>query len=93
MPSLRTFYIAAMWLTGIIGATLLVLKPSLRGGMIPPILWLMLVTLAIDTIALRTLKKADGQLHPLPLNARGFGFVGAAILFLAICFKNGISPV
>ena len=90
--NIRGLYISAMWLAGFGYAAILDLRPALRGGMIPPILWLMLIALAIDTIALRTLGRKDGQIHPMPMNIRLGGFGGAALLFLGVCWKNGISP-
>lgn len=89
MISLRNVYVALMLIAGIALGVAVAQRPALAAGPIPPIMWLLLISLVIDVTVMAIAAK-QGAL-PLNTNTRLIGFFGAALLYLAITYVKGVA--
>lgn len=82
MFTFRNVYIALMLVAGVALGFLVRAKPAIAEGAIPPLLWLLLVSLIIDVAAM-AIAASKGDM-PIPMNARVAGFIGAALLYTGV---------
>lgn len=81
MP-LRIVYIVLMLIAGVALALASLVWPAIASGQIPPLLWLLLVSLVIDVTAMAI--AATRGAMPIEMSTRFVGFLGAAGLYLLI---------
>lgn len=84
MFSLRNVYVALMLIAGIALGVAEKMRPDIAAGPIPPIMWLLVVSLVID-VAIMAIAAKQGAM-PLTTNTRFVGFFGAAALYLLVAF-------
>lgn len=86
MP-LRVVYIVLMLAAGVALGVAASIWPTIANGQIPPLLWLLLVSLVIDVAAMAF--AASKGAMPIEMSTRFVGFLGAAGLFLLIMTLRG----
>ena len=87
MFAFRNVYIGLMLVAGVALGVLVRAKPAIGDGPIPPLLWLLLVSLVIDVAAMAILMQKGGS--PISMNTRLVGFIGAALLYTGITMLAG----
>ena len=82
MPTPRILYIVVMFASGLALGILGIRNPAISAGAIPPLMWLLMVSLIVDG-GVMYLASRNGS-TPLTMNGRIIGFLGAALIYTGI---------
>jgi hypothetical protein len=77
--SVRNVYLGAMALGGLALALASVKWPAVNDGAVPPLMSLLMISLAIDLIIMNRAKA--GLSAPLQMNTRAIGFIAGALIY------------
>jgi hypothetical protein len=79
MVSVRNVYLGAMALGGLALALASVKWPAVNDGAVPPLMSLLMISLAFDLILMNRAKA--GLSAPLQMNTRVIGFIAGALIY------------
>jgi hypothetical protein len=92
MDRTRTLYLALMCASGVAAALIGQYWPAFRTGPVPPMMWILIVSLLFDVAAMNFGRSIG--LQPLTMGLRFGGVLSGAILYMLLDFvlTRGAAP-